>query len=342
MRNNKLLEDTQKWLALEDGGIMGLHRYSDPKFNGDPVNGVHYYQQFLKVFSDVYYPRLADQELFDQVDQIDYPVLGNLCLFSQGPGMAFREKDFKIGRKLGTVKGYVANDISSLYARAASQAAMEEFQLSRCQSPTVGVDFFSGSILTKNLQDSDFVFEGTPVMVVAGLTLSNISGFPENGLPRQKVYSTLKLWKDDLVQAFNLSSNAGAAPHLIISIDHTQNGSKVEAAYAGQAEFTKNLPHRLKRDLVANDNFDPYSFSVQYTWHSTSSVITHDLYPQKTMTLLDDSPSMEKDQRYIVNNTYKYPREFFREIVDDVGFDVKKSYRHPKHDMELYFLEARL
>jgi hypothetical protein len=225
---------------------------------------------------------------------------------------------------------------------------MKVFGLPPKQSVALRKDFFKEDMIDVEFLQTHpgFAFEGTPVMIMAGLTLSNMEGFPEDGLPRGKVVGILRRWHENLQRAYAHSctyvdSEPQSRPHLLISIDPTQDKDIIQPAYEGQAEFTKNFAHRLRRDAPVTRDFDPLAFDVDYPWYPQSHVITHDLMPLRGMDLIDNVPThLEKGGRYIVNNTYKWPLPVMTKMASDAGFRQRAVFTDLDGRIHLLCFEA--
>ena len=333
------------WALKRVGGGVGLYRYGDPESETDKVRGALLYQEFLTINADTYYPKKKDLEAFQfAAGQIGKLMEGDVTLITQGPGQSFREKDFYLAAQFDSVAACIVNDISSEYGDSAKNAAREQFSISQNQAIAVQKNFFKEKTIdpTFDAQFPNFDFKGTPVMVVAGLTLSNMEGVPEDGLPKDQVISILKRWRGDLTEAYNRASHPKGKPLLILSVDHSQDGPMIEAAYQGQERFTLNFPHRIIRDAPVSEGFDPEGFDVEYKWHPESHVITHVLIPKKDMRYsIDGVPVfMSKGERFIVNNTYKYPENEFEDMTNEAGYTVKAKIQQPGNPIAVYVLEV--
>ena len=340
------IEKILDWALRKVGGGVGLYRYGDPQHEGDKVKGSFLYQEFLRKFMGAYYPKKKDKMAFQfAAAHAAQFVKGEATLIVQGPGKSYDEKDFYLAGHFENVAGCIVNDISAEYGTSAQEAAQEQFSLEVTQSVALQNDFFKEPTIDESfdIDYPDFKFKGTPVMIVAGLTLSNMEGFPEDGLPKNRVVSILKRWRADLLKAFNKSANPQGNPLLIISVDHNQNGPMIEQAYQGQEEFTLNFPYRIVRDAPVSEGFNPEGFKVEYKWHTHSHVITHSLIPTEDMHYcIDGVPVfMPENERFIVNNTYKYPEGDWEDMVDLAAFNIKAKIQQPDNPIAVYVLEAR-
>lgn len=223
-------------------GHMGQYEYDDESM---PL-----WAKFLHDNEYAYYTPKNEIELIRKAAKISADRLGNrpVTLVSRGCGTKFLEKEGALIAHIPNIVGVVYLDRSEA---ALKQSVAEGKQLlPKAWHRTLRADIYDPALR--------YPVEGTELGVLFGLTLMNVEGFPDQAPPRQAYIKNMK--------AIYAQMRPGA--HFVTSVDHNQDAASIEASYAGQTEFAKDMLRRT--ESISPDDVD---FIVKY--HAESQTLAH-------------------------------------------------------------------
>lgn len=284
--NNRAFEnDLADLLTGKRQGHMGHWEYEAP--NADIL-----WENFLKTNKEYYIPNHEMNVIKDVSLNIPAPV----TLICYGAGSNFYCKEALVAKNFKLLKSIVHIDRSPKQLSLSLEQGRRLFP--HANNIPVLADFF---------EDFEYKVEGFEVSTLFGLTLFNVEGNPEDRAPTDRIISNLKKLRN------RMSANA----LFITTNDKNTNKKSIEAAYAGQSVFAKNM-------LLLGD-YDSSDIKFEVEYHSKSYSLAHYLKFSK---------------RLCFNNSYKVPERIFLDCVFKSGFDCVSSLSHPNNHIALHILKA--
>lgn len=326
VHTSDFLFDMQATFRRERHGIAGSWQYSDSQHQDDPVRGAALWEAFLKA-SKHYYPLSSEIDLIHNhahrlVGDIQDPIV--LVDLGPGPQQAVANKTIPIAGIFNKISCYCPIDKSqdylagatSIFGGAFPRAPIQEFH----------ADFFKDDISLPN--------SGHPLALFFGSSISNLEGSPEDILPESEI-----IW-----QLSRLRKIVGDNGSLLMAYDANQDGASILKSYNHpfQIAFGFNITHRIQRDLPVSGNFNPYSWHYEPIWHPQNHQLCH--------TLICDEPqdfwlgqqyfSIKKGEKFILNNSFKYPVEKMQEWGLKAGFSHQKFIQDNRKQEVLHLMQA--
>ena len=300
------LEAVKATLRHERHGILGAWQYSDSHYEGDPVHGASLWEAFLKASLD-YYPLRSEIELIQHhagrlLNPQREPVV--LVDFGPGPRQAVFDKTVPIARLFKSVAAYCPIDISRDYLLAVCQTLHAENPSIPMQA--FNLDFFADDIPLP---------EGPARLgLFFGSSISNIEGSPTDGLPEDEIVRQLA----------RLRIALGPRGALLMAYDANQDKDSIMRSYLHplQIAFGSNIMHRIKRDLPVYGDFEPEAWRYEPVWHAATHQLCHTVVCERDQTFWLDNErfSIKAGERFILNNSYKYPVQKMQEWGARAGF----------------------
>ncbi len=302
-------------------GHMGAFEYLDPMFEGDPLDGVKIWLDFLNQ-SQEYYVLNDEIKIIQQyAPEISQKLSGVATVIELGPGtdFAIQNKTVPFLKLLGETKGYIAVDISQEHldnAESSIQKSLPHIRLRKYKA-----DFYKGAITYRS---SDI-----PLMVMFGLTLFNQESAENRG-------KLLNVIKEKLV-SLRRQINQG---YLVTTFDSNQDKGSIERAYAGQTALAINMLKRLQRDCLTN--IDPEKFLFDVHWNQETSTLEHIFIAKEAQKFFinNESFTIRVGDRFCFNNSIKLSLEDNIKIANEAGFDVVSIYEEKNNPIKLCVLKT--
>ncbi|NCC61324.1 MAG: hypothetical protein EOM12_10380 [Verrucomicrobiae bacterium] len=175
--------------------------------------------------------------------------------------------------------------------------------------------------------------DGRRLVVEFGSSLSNIPGFPEQGLPTETLFAAIA----------NIRANLKKGDFILLGIDQNQDGEMLERVYAHPAHkaFSENILARMKHELPIYD-FAPEDFEYRPKWHPHSHLLSHDLVALRDsrFQLARETFSIRKGQRLAYSNSYKYPNEILERVFFRNALVKIRKWDTAGDTVGLFLLEA--
>ena len=304
------LFDMQATFRKERHGIAGSWQYSDSLHADDPVRGAILWEAFLKASHD-YYPLTSEVDLIHNharqlIGDVDKPVV--LVDFGPGPRQAVVNKTLPIAKLFNRVSHYCPIDKSQDYLIGAASAFGQSFP--RVPIEELHADFFKDEVALPS--------DGQPFALFFGSSISNLEGSPEDGLPEAEI-----VW-----QLSRLRKIVGDKGALLMAYDANQDRQSILKSYNHpyQAAFGSNIVYRMQRDLPISGNFKPESWHYEAVWHPKTHQLCHTLVcdEQQNFWLGRERFLINQGERFILNNSFKYPVEKMHEWGMKAGFSHQK------------------
>jgi uncharacterized SAM-dependent methyltransferase len=313
-------------LRHERHGILGPWQYSDSNFSGDPVRGALLWEGFLKSSKD-YYPlqnevRLIHENAARLLKRQKRPVI--LVDFGPGPRQAVLDKTIPIARIFKDVAGYCPVDISRDYLISACEVVHRE-------NPDIlfkafNMDFFG--------EDIPLPAGHARLGLFFGSSISNLEGNPEDGIPEEEIIRQLS----------HLHRVLGEDGALLMAYDANQDEASILQSYLHELQkaFGVNVMHRIKRDLPIHGDFDPYAWKYEPVWHEKTHQLCHTVICERDQSFwLDDERfDIKAGERFILNNSYKYPVQKMREWGEKAGFSRQSHVMDHQNREALHLMAA--
>lgn len=320
------LFDMQATFRRERHGIAGSWQYSDSFHADDPVRGSVLWEAFLKASND-YYPLASEIDLIHNhakslIGHVDAPVA--LVDFGPGPRQAVSNKTLPIASLFDKVSRYCPIDKSQDYLIGAASAFGERFP----QVPVeeIHADFFKDEIsLPTDCQ---------PFALFFGSSISNLEGCPEDGLPESEI-----VW-----QLSRLRRIIGDDGSLLMAYDANQDAQSILKSYNHpyQAAFGSNIVYRMQRELPISGNFKPESWHYEAVWHPKTHQLCHTLVcdEQQSFSLGKEHFSVGEGERFVLNNSFKYPIEKMQEWGMKAGFSRQRFIQDSSKREVLHLMQT--
>lgn len=317
----QFMEDALDLFTGQKQGHMTPYMFSEPKFDGDIVNGGKYWQSFMNT-ARYYYPAIEEPQLISnsapEIGRI-LPAMATCIDLGPGEKKAILSKTLPFVKSLKDPWQYMAVDLNESFAHDGSRLVLERMGIA-----SIGLE-------------ADFLerIQGLPqnnaqVITLFGGTLCNFgsSAAPAEGLQKsfQRIRQHLK--KDDF---------------FIITQDVNQDAEDIMRAYKhpSLAGHFLNLMHRVERDLPVH-NFDPSSFEFRLQWNPLKHLLTFNVSPSRMMNfrLGDYAISLRAGDILPLVNCYKFPENVFIHAAELAGFESIKSYQSFYKRIVLHVLKA--
>lgn len=309
--NQDFLKDTCDFFSGRRAGHIGTWRYSEPLYEGDKVNGMYHWGEFVKSAKagSAYYVVNDELNAINKTAPILHDhVSSNMTLIDMGPGSKEAVIE-KIGPfiKSGHVSSYIGVDIVKECLERTDKIIAQEFP--GIAYFGVNRDFYSAPLA--------FPVNGTPVMLMFGQTLFNLPIDPlDKSLPDKILLQRLMKFRMHL----------GYHGYLVITQDCNQDGQSLYDAYMTEENFDRNLLYRIRRDLPVSTSYNPDDFAFEPCWVPETGAASHTYVTKNDMnfTIGDEPFSLKSGQRFYMHNTYKFNVDRFLNLT-------KKAYFEPMH-----------
>jgi len=323
--NALFLSDMQSLFGKERFAHVGSWQYSDSESANDPVKGAFLWENFLKATKN-YYPLSGGIELIKDKSGL---LIGNrteptwIADFGCGSEKATTGKVIPVKRHFKNVTGYSPIDKSHTFLVEAS-TAIEQDQ-SGIPIKAFQADYAQDEIQLPNGKNFGIFF---------GSTISNIEGRPEDGMPIDEIISLMT----------KLKSVLGDDGELLMDYDANQDEQSILASYMHdlQIEFGRNIMQRVKRDLPVFGDFDANAWRYEPVWHEKTHQLCHTIVSERDMDfyLGDERFKIKAGEKFILNNSFKYPVEKMKEWCQEAGWNTQSHVMDNQNRMALQLMAA--
>lgn len=329
LENLEFLRDIQDLFSEKRFSHVGHWRYSEPLFDGDPVNGLHYWNKMVEeaktagqyyIFSDEL--ELIRNSVQHISNNIDVPV----TLVDLGPGSkeAVQNKIGYLIKNIGKpVSHYIGIDIVPEVLESTELTFKQEFPFIKYSH--IQDDFFRHKL---SLPQSPNV-----LMAIFGVTMFNLPIDPtEKDLTRMMMLSILKKMRANLVK--------GA--HFIVTQDCNADIPNIISSYQAQNDVWMNMLERIIRDLPISGNFYPDNFKFEPYWIAETSSLSHTYVAKKDMRFKigEIEYNIQKNKRFYLHNSYKFSTGYFCQLAVEAGFKTILTNVNDSQRMALHLLKA--
>lgn len=318
--------DMQATLRGERHGIMGAWQYSSSQYAGDPVRGAYLWEEFLKASKD-YYPihneiRLIGERAGDLLDDNGEPI--TLADFGPGPAQAVLNKTLPVKRHFKNVVRYCPLDKCQDYLVSAGDVLNND-------QPGIEITAFHADYFKDHIELPQ---DERILALFFGSTISNLEGPPDNGIPEQEI----------IAQLSRVRQIIGPRGQLLMAYDTNQDEGSILRSYLHplQQAFGSNVMYRVKRDLPVYGNFDPAAWRYEPVWHEKSHQLCHTIVCERTQDfwLGGEYFNIEAGQRFILNNSFKYPAMKMQQWAQRAGFDNQRVVMDHQNRQALHLMAA--
>ena len=309
-------------------GHLGKYEYSSPKYEGDPVNGVDLWADFIKANPQDYYPPLAEGLVAERARDVlprYVPEPVALAFLGIGNVEMFRAKDLRVTDKFNNVIAAHAFDINHEFSSDALREMGRRWspETSGVEQGATTADIFNGFSIPLGHHHIHRSHEVSRLATMFGLTIFNLGGFAQHGFPTDKFSERLTA----------IRKAVGKGGYFVTTFDANADPQKIEKAYANQTAFATNLAHRINRDTPASVLVDKTEFRVKY--HADKGVLAHYL----TLHCDHENSRMPfRDGKYHINNSWKVSRDHFTSLVTKNKFKIVHAIE--ENGVVLNLLEA--
>ena len=322
--NPEFAKDARDFFSGRLSGHIGTWRYSEPNFEGDPVNGMGKWAEFVKNArngSDYY---VTNHEIDIIPSALKFlQTLEDITLIDLGPGSkeALLEKPGQYMKKLNTIRQYVGVDIVPELLERTKLDLAETFPHIHYYGACA--DFYKDRFT--------YPLSGTPVMVMFGQTLLNLPIDPFN----KDLVEKMLLFR---LKRLRLHLSSG---YLIVTQDTNLDADSLYKAYMEEADFDLNLLDRVKRDLPTS-GFDVSAFDFEPYFVEQTGAAAHTYVLNKNLkcNIAGEAISLNKGQRLFMHNTFKLPAEYFQSIAQKAGYEPITVLTEPENHIALHILKA--
>jgi uncharacterized SAM-dependent methyltransferase len=322
------MPDTSRWRFLEDAIDLFSGKQSGHMLHQCYVGeGMTYWDEFMRQSDEYYITQTETAIIEDARNDIANLVVNSkkepVHLIELGPGSRRgMNKTLKLCEALPAFT-YHPRDWSDDTLEV-SQNTMQEF-------------YPDAEVLTKRAdfcrEDLSLPEDGMRLVVMFGSSLSNIAGFPHQGVPLATLQACLS----------NIRLSLKEGDVLLLGIDQNQEGKMLEAMYAHPMHkaFSENILHRMAAHLPVYD-FHPESFVYEPKWHPQAHLLSHDLVAQDDMDfqLGRERFSIHKGQRFSYSNSFKYPDTILNDAFTASGFKGIKKWPSADNTVSLFAVQA--
>jgi hypothetical protein len=269
--NPEFEKDLQDLLSGTRQGHMGHWEYEAP-------DGEKLWAEFIARNKAYYIPE-NEKAL---IKKLKLSIPAPVTVVSYGGGGNFYCKEAVIARQFSLLKRIVHIDCSP-----------KQLERSVAQGKQIFPDAKHISILADFWEDSfSYPVEGIEICMLFGMTLFNIKGDPNGKPPTHQITRNLKKLKSRMTKdAIFITTNDG-----------NTDKESIEAAYAGQTMFAKNM--------LRLGNYDTPNVGFEVEYHPESHALAHYL------TL---------PERKCFNNSYKLPHDIFLECARLTGYTMDEK-----------------
>lgn len=329
IQNPEFLQDIQDLFAERRFGHVGCWRFSEPLYQGDPVNGLKYWNSMVKEAKAAgkYYIFSDEVDLINECARaIGQEVAAPVTLVDLGPGSkeAVIDKIGNLIREIGQpVSGYIGIDIVPEVLESTRSTFKESFPF--IDYADLHADFFEQKL---PLSASPNV-----LMVIFGVTLFNLPIDPlQPKLNRMMMVSLLKRMRANLVRD----------AHFVVTQDCNADLQEIISSYRAQDKVWLNMLQRIIRDLPVSGDFDPEGFSFEPFWVAETCALSHTYVCRKDMDFMigGESFCLHKGQRFHLHNSYKFPADYFCGLAKQAGFEASFTHINEAGRMALHMLKA--
>lgn len=307
--NKTFAKDIRDFFSERRSGHVGIWRYSEPDYEGDRVNGMWHWGQYIKKAKagNAYYVPNGEIEALNAVlKNIRSHVQGNASVIDLGPGSeeALYGKVMPVIKALDS-KHYIGVDIVPECLQrieGSLKAHSPEIQFTGINS-----DFYENKIKLPT--------DTTLVMAIFGQTIINLPIDPRvEKLPDMVLGSYFKRFHS------HLNGNG----YFIAAQDTNQNEADFHDAYMTGADFHLNMLYRVARDLPVSEGYDPDAFGFKITFFKETGAMAYTYVCQKPMTfeLEGETFNLCKGQEFYLHNSYKFKADRFVSIAKESGFSL--------------------
>lgn len=322
----RFLHKMQATFRGEAHGVVGDLQYTTSIDQSDPVQGANLWEAFLKVSKD-YYPlpneiKLIRTKAGRLIQDKKSPVF--IVDFGPGPKQAVLNKTIPIMRHFGNAAGYAAIDGCMDYVVSSCNVVGKK----HASVPLYGYQ-------ADYLEDDINLPEGTrKIGLFFGGTIANFEGHPTQGLPAERVIALLKRMRELL----------GSDGSLFITNDSNQDEESILSSYLHplQIAFGSNLMHRVKRDLPVSKGFDPCAWRYEPVWHAANHQLCHTVVCERTQDfwLGEEYFKINVGERFILNNSFKYPVSKIKEWAHEAGFNSHQHVMDHQNRQALHLMHS--
>lgn len=325
--NKTFAKDIRDFFSERRSGHVGIWRYSEPLYDGDKVNGMWHWSQYIKkakAGNAYYVPNGEIQALHALLKNIRGHVKGEAAVIDLGPG----SEEALLGKVMPVIealssKHYIGVDIvPELLDR------MEKSFKSHApyiQFSGINADFYQDKIKLPS--------DKTLVMAIFGQTIINLPIDPcVEKLPDMVLGSYFKRFHS------HLNGNG----FFIAAQDTNQNEEDFHDAYMTGADFHLNLLYRVARDLPISESFDPDAFGFKITFFKETGAMAYTYVCQKPMTfeLEGETFALTKGQEFYLHNSYKFKADRFVSIAKNSGFDLVETQFDSDNRVAVHLFKA--
>lgn len=298
--------DALALFTKQNEGHMGKWEYGPSLYDDDPAGGADLWSEMVRR-PGYYYVTKSDIALIKwaiRQDQFQHYFRGINTLVELGPGSEdiVRQKTIPLIKSIGSLKTYVALDISQDFAEMTAKIATKGLDI---KSKGIAHDF-SKPFLKNSKGNTGFVLLGS--------TISNLEcKAGEN--PFHKLSSLFKHLRTGMV----------LGDVFMTTFDMGKGEDEVLRGYRGRdaRRHGINLIHRLKRDGVIAGDFNPYAWQYEPVWISKTSQCCHTAYPviDQILRVQGFDIRIPAYSSFVLNNSYKYKPEFVTWAAQEAGFN---------------------
>ncbi len=315
--------DALAFFTKQSEGHMGKWEYGPSLYENDPAGGADLWSEMVRrpghyyvTKSDIALVRWAVrqaefQRYFEDIE----------TLIELGPGSedVVRQKTIPLVKSIGSLKSYVALDISQDFAEMTAKIATKGLNI---KAKGIAHDF-SKPFTKGSKENTGFVLLGS--------TISNLEcKAGEN--PFHKLSSLFK----------HLRTGMTPGDVFMATFDMGKDADHILRGYRGKAARRHgiNLIHRLKRDGVVSGNFNPHTWQYEPVWIPQTSQCCHTVYPviDQTLRIQGFDIRVPAYSSFVSNNSYKYKPEFVTWAAQAAGFNDCSTIIHG--NMAMLFARA--
>ena len=295
-------------------GLQKKQKSIDPKYFYD-IRGSMLFEQITCL--PEYYPTRTERQILKRDAKAMAECCGQDCVLIE-PGSGSSEK---VRLLLDTLKpaAYVPMDISVDFLKQSAIQLAEEYPWLHIHA--VCTDF-------ANLEkEPEGIPAGKRVIFYPGSTLGNMKPADASDFLRN-----LGHWLD---------RDGG----VLIGIDRHKSTRVLEQAYNDKqgitALFNLNILSNINR--LIDTNFDLSGFDHQAFYNREKYRIEMHLVSKldQVVNLGDTSISFARGETIHTENSYKYTKESFQEIVQNAGFDIRSGWSDDHQLFGVYYLELQ-
>ena len=281
-----------------------------------------YDERGSKLFDDIcdldeyYLTRVESALLAEHVGEIASIVGSRVLLIEYGSGSSLKTR--LLLRNLDQPVGYVPIDISGDYLSRVGLELQAEFP--GIEIMTVAADFTR----TFDVPDPSKP-ESRRVVYFPGSTIGNFQ--------RKQAQSLLA----------GMADVAGVDGGVLIGIDLDKDRDVLCAAYNDSrgvtAQFNLNILQRINRELGAG--FDLNNFKHEAIFNSDTSCIEMHLVStrRQSVNVCKYSFEFEESETILTEYSHKYTFGSFKQLANEAGLDVKRSWADPDNMFAVMYLE---